>query len=956
MNVSFDEYKPGSLVSLRGRAWVVMPSDDDELFLVKPLGGTENEITGIYKPLANDFDKPVSYNFKKPGPEDLGDFRSARLLYNAARLSFRQVAGPFRCLGKVSFRPRSYQMVPLIMALKQEKVRLLIADDVGVGKTVEALLIAKEFYERKEISRLAIVCLPHLCDQWQEELKGKFGIEAVIIRSGSVTALEKQIRINENIFRAFPFQIISIDYIKSGEKRQKFIDHAPEMIIVDEAHTCARPSGANDGQQLRFKLLRELMDQKAPHLVMLTATPHSGKTGEFQSLLGLLDREFENVDISDASATNILRKQLADRFIQRRRADVLKWMKDDAQFPERLSVDIPVHISGEYAEVFNEVLDYSLSNILVTKGDKRKERYTYWETLALLRGIMSSPAAGAAMLRKKAEKHRISGEEDVFEELPYEAELADARPLADDNLPLIESPEEIEVSQQQLLTGFAERLEAMKNIENDTKAREAVATLKGWLKEQRNPVVFCRFIQTANYLGALCKEYFTGKAYKSLQIEVITSEADDELRREKITSMSKKEDTQRLLIATDCLSEGINLQEGFDAVLHYDLPWNPNRLEQREGRVDRFGQQKPEVYAGRLYGANNPIDGLVLEVLLKKSDEIRSQLGVSVPVPEDNKSLMNALYAALKFKDNFRIREDVSQGNLFNDEAMAEITVLRNAMETNAEREKLTRTIFAHHAIKADKVEDDLKEVDEAIGDVPAVESFVTEAIRCLGAEIVPHKKGYKFFTTNIPERLRDWLPPGNELIVSFHSPTPFGYHYIGRNHLFVEHLCQHILNTAISNTGNHAARAAVMRTADVSERTVLFQFRVRNVIAEQPVHREIVAEEMWLWGYKGELSRNSTIEHAQAKQLLMNARATDNVDVAEQNYWLSEELTWITDESEFRKLTDPFALERAGLLVKAHLRFRELVGGKKFKVVEPILPMDVLGVYILLPEVSQHD
>src|SRR4030095_13440040 len=101
---------------------------------------------------------------------------------------FRSGAGPCRALAKLSFRPRSYQMVPLIMALKQETVRLLIADDVGVGKTIEALLIAKELYERKEISRLAIVCLPHLCDQWQDELKSKFGIEAAIIRSGTVTA------------------------------------------------------------------------------------------------------------------------------------------------------------------------------------------------------------------------------------------------------------------------------------------------------------------------------------------------------------------------------------------------------------------------------------------------------------------------------------------------------------------------------------------------------------------------------------------------------------------------------------------------------------------------------------------------------------------------------------------------------------------------------------------------
>jgi superfamily II DNA or RNA helicase len=954
MSIKFDEYKPGSLVSLRDRAWIVMPSSDKDLFLVKPLGGTEEEITGIYKPLANKSDIPYSYNFKKPNNEDIGDFKSARLLYNAARLSFRQVAGPFRCLGKVSFRPRSYQMVPLIMALKQEKVRMLIADDVGVGKTVEALLIAKEFYERKEIERFAIVCLPHLCDQWQEELKSKFGIEAVIIRSGSVTALERQIRVNENIFRAFPFQIISIDYIKSGEKRQKFIDHAPDMIIVDEAHTCARPQGANDSQQLRFKLLRELVDQKNPHLLLLTATPHSGKTDEFQSLLGLLNKDFEAIHVDEADKKQ--REELAEHFIQRRRGDVLQWMKDDAQFPTRESLDYPFLIDAKYGDLFNDVLDYSLDNILITQGDKRKERYSYWETLALLRGVMSSPLAGATMLRKKAEKKQILGEEDEFGKASdvQEKELLDLESTIDDNLPLILELDDTKRNgnESKLLIDFADRLESLSGIEKDPKVREAIAVLKDWLKNDRNPVVFCRYIQTAHYIGKICKEYFTGKNYKDLTIEIISSEMDDELRKEKIKEMKKQEGGRRLLIATDCLSEGINLQDGFDSVLHYDLPWNPNRLEQREGRVDRFGQQKPEVHAGRLYGSNNPIDGLVIDVLIKKSDEIRKSIGISVPIPEDNKSLMSALSAGLKFKENFKIKQDVIQGTLFNEDQLKEITILHKSIDVQAERERVSRSIFAHNSIKAEKVEDDLKEVDEAIGDVPAVQNFVTEAIRFIGAEIKPHKKGFKLFTINIPERLRDWLPNGNEILISFLSPTPVGYNYIGRNHPFVEHLCQYILNNAISNTGLHAARASVMRTKDVTEKTVLFQFRVRNVIAEQPSDREVVAEEMWLWGYAGDINKNKSLEHADAKKLLMNAVATANIDLAEQEYWLQEELGWILDDKTFRELTDPFALKRADLLVKAHLRFRELVGGKKFKVVEPILPMDVLGVYILLPEV----
>ena len=107
----------------------------------------------------------------------------------------------------------------------------------------------------------------------------------------------------------------------------------------------------------------------------------------------------------------------------------------------------------------------------------------------------------------------------------------------------------------------------------------------------------------------------------------------------------------------------------------------------------------------------------------------------------------------------------------------------------------------------------------------------------------------------------------------------------------------------------------------------------------------------MWMWGYKGTLNENKYLEHTEAKALLMTTKVTANMETAEQEYWLGEELPWIVDEKKFRSVTDPYALKRADHLVNAHLRFRELVSGSKFKVVEPILPMDVLGIYILLPE-----
>lgn len=266
------QYKTGTLVEFRRRPWVVQQSAEPDMIVLKPLGGTDAETIGLYEPLYAGELNLQSYNFVRPSSANIGVNSApaaSRLLYDACRLSFRDIAGPFQSLGRLSFEPRPYQMVPLILALKQDKIRLLISDDVGIGKTLESLLIAKELLDRKEINRFAVICLPHLCEQWQNEIKDKFGLDAEIIRSSTVSRLEKKLRGDQNIFRDIPFQVISIDYIKSKERSQIFLDHCPELIIVDEAHTCARPKGANTSQQQRYALLKKLLQSLASSLFFL---------------------------------------------------------------------------------------------------------------------------------------------------------------------------------------------------------------------------------------------------------------------------------------------------------------------------------------------------------------------------------------------------------------------------------------------------------------------------------------------------------------------------------------------------------------------------------------------------------------------------------------------------------------------------------------------------------------
>ncbi len=950
-------FQPGKLVSLRGREWVVLPSDDPDLLVVKPLGGSDDEIAGIYLPLQIESDRPQDARFEPPTTTDLGDVSTARLLYDSARLAFRNGAGPFRALAKLSFRPRAYQIVPLIMALRQDVVRLLVADDVGVGKTIEALLIVRELLERRKIKRFAVVCLPHLCEQWQEEIRSKLDIEAVIIRSNTQARLDRQIQGDASVYDYYPYQIVSIDFIKSDTRRAVFIEQCPELVIVDETHTCARPAGASASQQQRYLLISRIAAKPAQHLVMLTATPHSGKPEEFQSLLGLLNPEFESLDLP--TSTQGQRRALAAHFVQRKRADVEKWMDEDTPFPKRDSIEWPYDLSPGYAAFFDEILEFARKLVVPDSTSQRRKRVQYWTALALLRGVMSSPGAGVKMLNTRLDALGAAVPDrdlTVGEELESDAD----NPVRDldfgvegDNAPtqIVERGDWTDHQRRQLRQ-FAARLGTLSGIEHDQKLFAAAIVLEDWIGHGFKPVVFCRYIETANYLGQYLEPALR-KKFPKLNLRVVTSEDPDDLRKQRIAEMAG--DKPRVLVATDCLSEGINLQDLFTAVLHYDLPWNPNRLEQREGRVDRFGQKAPEVKTCLLYGADNPIDGIVLDVLLRKVREIKKATGINVPFPEDSQSIIDTITQALLLNPNRRIarKRDTQQQMVFDfssfqEAAAAKATITRKIDEA-AEREKVSRGIFSQNAIKSQEIEEDLRSVDEAIGDPRAVENFVSAALTNLfGVQITKAPAGYQIVTGNLPPQLVDLLPVGPLVKVSFESPTPEGYHYLGRNHRFVEQLCQLVMANTINRHDKRAARAAVIRTQQVDRKTTLLLFRCRNVIEQSKGGHQIVAEEMLLWGWRGTPEEREYLEHAEAKTLLTAARASSNLSAQAIDSFLENELRLL---ASFGSQFDVIAEEQAKRLVAAHERFSSLMDKQHFQVVYPVLPMDLLGIYVLLPE-----
>lgn len=925
--------KPGTLVNYRSRDWMVLPSDEPELMRIKPLGGSDEEETAIFLPLQIPGEEVKPSQFPEPTVDQIGGFQTARLLFDASRLSFRNASGPFRCMGKLSFRPRSYQLVPLVMSLKQELVRLMIADDVGIGKTVEALIVLKELMERGDIKRFAVVCPPHLCEQWAQELKDKLDIEAEVIRSSTAAKLDRLIPDDNSIFHHVPYQVVSIDYIKADKRRGIFINDCPDFLIVDEAHTCALPEGfSSKSAQQRYSLLHDLSKKKNRHILFLTATPHSGKDSEFLSLMGLLNPEFTTLNLDDIEDRQ--KRRLAEHFIQRKRERIKYWLNEHTLFPKRDPKEIGYQLTLNYHYFYQNTLRFAREISMKASDNEQTQMLRSWAAIALIRGVMSSPAMAIEMLQNR--RNRLL-EEDFQDSIPTERQTLFGSLDSSDDAPRKDLMDALPMEKDELdaVEALIKEASILQQEQHDQKLKTTEKIVKDWLKEGYNPIVFCQYIPTANYVGNYLKEVLP----KNVHVEAITSELADEQRREKIAAMEPSE--KRVLVATDCLSEGINLQTLFTAVLHYDLPWNPNRLEQREGRVDRFGQTAPDVKAYLLYGQDNPMDEFVMEVLIRKVKEIQKTTGVTIAIGEDSENLMTKAAKQILFETKVK---DANQMRLFAEEEVS------NELEQARKKGEKLKSIFAHENINPETIRKDLEAVDEAIGDVETVEHFVIQSLEHLGVSHTKEEHGYRFQTANLPAHLKNHFQSEDLVRISFESPTPRGYRYVGRNHLFVEQLCHFMLALAFDGHDKYAgmARVAAIQTDAVQVRTTLVMFRVRNVIKEVATKQEVISEEMYLWGYRGIGEQLETLNYTEGKDLLMKARSLVQISEERQKSDLLREL------SNFDSLKEKFievATDRAEKLVEAHGRFKELVGGRRYEKATPVLPPDVMGVYILMPK-----
>ncbi|MFD6529645.1 DEAD/DEAH box helicase [Streptomyces sp. NPDC060184] len=967
-------YTAGSLVAARGREWVVLPESAPDMLVLRPLGGSEDDVAAVFPA----FEDVRPAEFAAPSPADLGDQRAAGLLRTALRIGFRSGAGPFRSLASIAVEPRAYQLVPLLMALRQRNVRLLISDDVGIGKTVEAGLIAKELLAQGEATRLAVLCSPALAEQWQGELREKFGIDAELVLASTVSRLERGLELGQSLFDKHPFTIISTDFIKSTRHREDFVRHCPDLVIVDEAHTCvaaddtAQGAASSSSSQLRYELLRRISADADRHLLLLTATPHSGKESAFRNLLGLVRPELATVNLEAPAG----RAKLAEHFVARKRADVRDYLtKEDGladdslaertAFPsDRWTKDEPYKLTPAYRALLDDAIAYARDRVEAAgEQGKREARIAWWSVIALLRSMVSSPAAAAQTLKTRSESAaaRTAHEADVLG-APVAADSADNDRL--EGMDVAPGAAEAEDAGARLLE-LAERAAQLVGPAEDAKLKALTRHLKNLIAEGYHPIVFCRYIPTAEYLA----EQLEGKLGKKTKIAAVTGTLSPQQRLERIEQLAAEAAEEggdpavrRVLIATDCLSEGVNLQHHFDAVVHYDLAWNPTRHDQREGRVDRYGQKRDQVRVITMYGEDNGIDGKVLEVLFKKHRQIKKDLGISVSVPDETASgVTDAVVEWLLLHGR-----QGSQESLFEmDTHQESFERIEHEWNSAAEREKTSRSKYAQRAIHPEEVAREVAAVRAALGGAEEVRDFALEALRDLDALVRDPRDASGDFTAQVggtPAGLRDALAAtlGNRLVeqdreIPFRSTPAIarGEAALVRTDPAIGAIASYVLDSALDVDAlgpRPARRCGVVTTDAVTTRTTLLlvRYRFHLTLPSRTGERQVVAEDARLLAYEGMPSRARWLD-ADAATALLAARATTNTHEQSARNHITRTLDGLPDLSAH--LTE-YGKSLAAELDASHRRVRkaneEIVRGLK---VVPQEPADVLGVYVYLPQ-----
>lgn len=575
----------------------------------------------------------------------------------------------FQAPYRAGIEVKAYQLEPLRKALLMPRVGLFIADDVGLGKTIEAGLILREMLMRQKVRRVVISCPPSVVRQWQEEMESRFGLTFMILDREFIAARRQERGYGINPWMTHTRFIISHALLRDETYTAPLRDWlgdfaAASMLILDEAHNAAPASGAKYAVDSQLtKTVRDLAP-RFEHKLFLSATPHNGHSNSFAALLEILDPQ------RFCRGVPVRNRKLLDTVMVRRLKQDLREIGEE--FPQRYVLPIVIDNLPEDAPELK--LSRLLQQYRNLREEKLKDAAKSTQTTAMLvitslqKRLLSSIEAFARTLKvhrtgiEKQAAHRPSIHQ-VSLPLLFES------PGADDERAEFSEEEVIAEEDAQMTAASMQAgeqtarelaiLDEMADVANSSRYQPdpRIQQLVEWIRQnlcpdlgqpnaawlERRVIIFTEYTDTKRYLQQQLQSAIAGSNREHERIDVFHGGIGEE-RREAIKSAFNADPARhplRILIATDAAREGVNLQNNCADLFHFDVPWNPSRMEQRNGRIDRKLQRSPVVHC-YYFVLPQRTEDKVLDVLVRKTATIQQELGSLAPVVERNVSRLLA--------------------------------------------------------------------------------------------------------------------------------------------------------------------------------------------------------------------------------------------------------------------------------------------------------------------------
>ncbi|MER2504533.1 MAG: helicase-related protein [Azonexus sp.] len=717
-----------------------------------------------------------------------GDGALFRLVSEAQRIRLAHLFDPVLAVHTSVVDPLPHQITAVYETmLPRQPLRFLLADDPGAGKTIMAGLLIKELVARGDLQRCLIVCPGSLAEQWQDELYRRFHLPFEILTNDKLEAAR-----TGNWFLETNLVIARLDKLSRNEdvlQKLQTPDCRWDLVVCDEAHKMSATVFGGETKYTKRYRLGQLLSGLTRHFLLMSATPHNGKEADFQLFMALLDGDrFEGRyrdGVHTADVSDLMRRMVKESLLK---------FDGTPLFPQRIAYTVPYKLSDAETHLYKIVTDYvreEFNRAEALENDKRAGTVGFALTI-LQRRLASSPEAIYQSLRRRRERL-----ESRLRELEVLQRGGQAGPILSPSLPAFDSEDvddldeapdnEVAAVEEEILDqataarSIAElriEIETLKTLEEyalavrrsgtDTKWRELASLLSeiftpaaiySGLAEPDAPygagaippptpsphqklVIFTEHRDTLNYL----EQRITTLLGRKEAVVIIHGGIGRE-ERLKVQESFKHDPEVQILLATDAAGEGINLQRAH-LMVNYDLPWNPNRLEQRFGRIHRIGQTEP-CHLWNLV-AEETREGDVYRKLLEKLEQARQALGGQVfdvlgKLQFEGKSLRELLIEAIRHGEKPDVKAYLT-------------TVLDTALDRSHLQSLLEERVLAHDAMDASQVRrirEDMERADARRLQPHYIESFFHEAFKRLGGTL-KQREPRRYEITHVPAPIRN--------------------------------------------------------------------------------------------------------------------------------------------------------------------------------------------------------